>query len=217
MSSQLRWRIMTLQAALVLAFAFSAGFMFWASGYVQSTIRDQMAAQQINFPQANDPGITPAALTPCGALATNTTCPIPTSHAIGVSNSNAMKQYAGQPLTSGAQAEIYANDYINVHLSDMGKTYEQASSLAMLHPNDTAMVNLADTIFKGTTLRGMLLNAYGWWTVGDYTADAAYASILATLVVLGAFLFELFLAVRKTAVEPAARTVGQAQLQPSIT
>lgn len=200
---------MTLQAALVLLFVFGAGFLFWSSGYVHSTINNQLAAQQITFPKANDPGVTPAALTPCGALPNTATCPIATSHAVGVANSNAMTQFAGQTLANGDQAKAYADSYIQVHLSDMGMTYSQASYQALLHPTNTKFSDLANTIFKGTTLRGMLLQAYGWWTVGNYAGYAAIGMVVAALASLGAFLFELFGVVRRTATKPAGRSVGR--------
>lgn len=208
MTSPLRWRIMTLQAMLVLVLAFCAGFSFWASGYVHSTIRDQLSSQQITFPKANDPGISAQALRPCGNLAKNVTCTIPTSAAIGLANSKAMQKYAGQAMTTGAQAQTYANNYVAVHLSDMGMTYSEASAQALKHPTNTQMANLANTLFKGTTLRGMLLQAYGWWTVGDYTGLAGIGLLLAALAVLGAFLFELYFAVRTTTVTVAPK-VGQ--------
>ena len=53
------------------------------------------------------------------------------------------------------------------------------------------------TLFQGETLRSMLLNAYGWWTVGTYTTYAAFGLLLAALVVLGAMVFE-FVAARRT-------------------
>jgi hypothetical protein len=216
MTKPLRWRILTLQAALVILFAFCTGFMFWASGYVQSTVRNELSAQSITFPKANDPGVTAKALTPCGGLAKGTACSVPTSHAIGVANSNAMKKYAGQTLTNGNQAQAYADSYIKVHLSDMGMTYAQASYQALTHPKNAQMEALANTIFKGDTLRSMLLNAYGWWTIGSYTATAAVALLLATLATFGAFLFELLLLVRGTATQKLTRSVGQPQMQPTV-
>ena len=41
-----------------------------------------------------------------------------------------MRQYAGQQLTTGAQAETYADHFIAVHLKEIGggKTYAQLSA-----------------------------------------------------------------------------------------
>ena len=79
-----------------------------------------------------------------------------------------MNQYAGQELLTGAQAEIYANNFINVHLSEIGawQTYSQLSTAAQADPTNAKLAGEVATIFKGTTLRSMLLNAYGWGEIG---------------------------------------------------
>ena len=38
---------------------------------------------------------------------------------------------------------------------------------------------MVQTLFRGETLRSILLNAYGWWTVGTITLWAGFASVLA--------------------------------------
>jgi hypothetical protein len=102
-----------------------------------------------------------------------------------------MNQYAGQVMTTGDQAEVWANDYIKVHLSKM-PTYDQASATARANPTSTADAQVEATVFQGTTLRGMLLNAYGWWTVGTYALFAAIGLTIAAGVVLLTFVFELW-------------------------
>jgi hypothetical protein len=39
----------------------------------------------------------------------------------------------------------------------------------MAQPHNTQLANLVNTVFKGETLRSMLLNAYGWWKVSQIT------------------------------------------------
>ena len=51
----------------------------------------------------------------------------------------------------------------------------------------------------------MLLNAYGWWTIGTYTTYAAFGLILAALVVLGAMVFEFVAARRRVTVKVAQK------------
>jgi len=207
MTSELRWRVMTLQATLVLVLACGAGFLFWASNYTHSTIRDQLAAQSITFPAKGSASISAAALTPCATLAKGSVCPIGTGPSVGLANHNAMTKYAGVVMTTGDQAEVWANSFIQVHLSDIGYTYSGISELALTQPTNANYQTIDDTIFKGTTLRGMLLNAYGWWTVGTYTEYAAIGAVVAALVVLGAFIFELLVAVRAFGTSPAQRKV----------
>ena len=106
-----------------------------------------------------------------------------------------VSQYAGQQLLTGQQAEAYADHFIAVHLSEIGggKTYSQLSTEAIAQPNNTALANQVATVFKGTTLRSMLLNAYGWWKVSQILYIAALVSFgLGGLALIGS-LFALTL------------------------
>ena len=171
MTSGLRWRIFVLQVGLIGILAFVSGFAFWASSFATSTVHDQLAAQQIYFPAAGS-----AALT-----------------ALPKADDIAMTQYAGQELLTGAQAQVYANNFINVHLGEIGsgKTYSQLSTEAQAAPTNTKLAATVETIFKGTTLRSMLLNAYGWSEIGLFAGYAAIGLLVAAVVVLGAFIFEI--------------------------
>ena len=72
-----------------------------------------------------------------------------------------VSQYAGQQLLTGSQAKVYANDFIRVHLSEMpyGGVYAKASGAALKDPKNAQLQTVVNTIFKGTTLRGLVLNA----------------------------------------------------------
>ena len=85
----------------------AGGLLTWAYTFVNNQVTTQLTEQQIVFSAANDPSI--KALPPDDAAA--------------------MKQYAGQLMTTGAQAETYANHFIAVHLKEIGggKTYSQLS------------------------------------------------------------------------------------------
>jgi hypothetical protein len=91
-----------------------------------------------------------------------------------------VSQYAGEQLTTGAQAEVYADHFIAVHLSEMpyGGVYAKASAAAQANPKDTVVAGEVATIFKGTTLRGLLLEAYGFGQMGQIAGDAALASFI---------------------------------------
>jgi hypothetical protein len=104
-----------------------------------------------------------------------------------------LQQYAGQQLLTGDQAQVYANDFIGHHLQAIagGKTYSQVSALAQANPTDTKLAAQVQTLFRGETLRGLLLNGYGWWQVGQYALYAAIGLLIAAIVVLGALVFEL--------------------------
>jgi hypothetical protein len=129
------------------------GLLLWGSAYVHNTVQGQLAAQQITFPPA-------AAFAHPKAGTEITPSMIPS-----------VSQYAGQQLLTGQQAEAYADHFIAVHIQNMtgGKTYSQLSAQAQAQPNNTQLANLVNTVFKGETLRSMLLNAYGWWKISQIT------------------------------------------------
>jgi len=101
----------------------------------------------------------------------------------------AVGSFAGQQVTTGAQAEAFSR-YIGGHLAAVndGKTYAETSAEARaegLDPDVAAeLQGKADTLFKGETLRSILLNAYGWWTVATIALFAGFA-LIAMGIVLG--------------------------------
>jgi hypothetical protein len=140
-------------ASLGVALLIVGGLLLWGSAYVHNTVQGQLAAQQITFPPA-------AAFAHPKAGSEITPSMIPS-----------VSQYAGQQLLTGQQAEAYADHFIAVHITDMagGKTYSQLSTESLAQPNNTQLAGLVSTVFKGETLRSMLLNAYGWWKVSQIT------------------------------------------------
>lgn len=169
MSKDLRWRVIALQIVVTVAFAFTAGFLFWAAGFTHSYVHDELVSQQITFPPASSKAIT----------------------SLPAADAKAMSQYAGQPLDTGDKANTYANHFIKVHLSEIdgGKTYSQVSALSMADPKNTTLATDVQTLFRGETLRGLLLNAWGWWTIGTY---ALYAAIVMTVAAVASFLALIF-------------------------
>jgi hypothetical protein len=136
------------------------GLLLLGSAYVHNTVQGQLAAQQITFPPA-------AAFAHPKAGTEITPGMVPS-----------VSQYAGQQLLTGQQAEAYADGFIAVHIANMtgGQTYSQLSAKAMAQPNNTALAGQVATVFKGETLRSMLLNAYGWWKVSQITYIIALAA-----------------------------------------
>ena len=111
--------------------------------------------------------------------------------------------FAGQELTIGKQAECYANEFIGLHVKTSGKglTYAEIgdaqtalrAQIATAQRNDDPGVadlqkQLADltaqreTVFKGETLRGILLTSYGFSELGNKADQAA------TVIYLGVVL-----------------------------
>ena len=197
MNKAIRWRIVSLQAMLVVILAASSGFLFYQGSFVTGMVHDQLVAQQISFPGADQ-------IKAGGSLD-------PAKFSAEIRN------YAGQAVDNGDKARVYANDFIGVHLAGVagGKTYSQVSAAASVLNAQLATTATTDpnyatlqaqaatlagqkaTLFQGEMLRGTLLNSWGWWTVGVYTTYAAIGLMIAALVVLGALVFELQIAARK--------------------
>jgi len=195
MTKGLRWRVLVLQVGLSGILAFVAGFAFWASSFSHNMVRDQLAAQQIYFPQAG-------------------------SKALDAAVYPDLQQYAGQQVVSGEQAKAYADGFIGRHLQGVagGQTYSQVSAAALANPSDQKLAGQVQTLFRGETLRGLLLNAYGWWQVGQYAFYSAIGLVIAAAVVFGALLLELaiwYRAVRRERATARAPLVGEARLTPA--
>ncbi|MFV8382430.1 hypothetical protein [Corynebacterium hindlerae] len=110
----------------------------------------------------------------------------------------ALKPHQGDMMSTGPQAKVYADNFIWQHMmsSSDGKTYQEmgdvikeakkngASEEEIKKLNDTR-----DQLFKGDTLRGILLNAYGWWLVGSIAiwAGVGLIAIAVILAILGFF------------------------------
>jgi hypothetical protein len=144
-------------AAILLV---AGGLLTWGSAYVHNTVQGQLSAQQIYFPPQ-------AAFAHAKAGTEITPSMIPS-----------VSQYAGEQMLTGQQAEAYADHFIAVHIAEMGggKTYSQLSTESLAAPKNTALAGVVQTVFRGETLRSMLLNAYGWWKVSQITYIAAIAA-----------------------------------------
>jgi len=147
------------------------------ANFANDYVHNQLAEQKIVF-------------TPLNALGKDT-------------QAQCLKDNAGKALTSGKQAECYANNYIRVHLAEVndGKTYAETSNAqrgvetqleALTDPNsaqgrqldaqNTALTGQVQTLFCGETLRGLLLTSYGFSIFGDRAQTAAYVCYALALV-----------------------------------
>lgn len=148
--------------ALVLLAA--SGALFFAHDFIHGQVYDQLSAEQIHFPAAGSAAIT----------------------SLPAADQAAMNEYAGQQLTNGAQAKVWANNFMAVHLQEIGggKTYAALSSESMADPTNTALASKVDLVFRGETLRGLLLNAYAFDTMATVANWAAFGALIAGAVLL---------------------------------
>src|SRR5215475_10961825 len=150
--------------ALAAVLLVAGGLLTWGHNFVSSEVHNQLAAQKIVFPPASSDSI----------------------KTLPKADAAAMRVYAGQEMTTGAQAQTYADHFIAVHLSEIGGglTYSQLSAKAMADPGNTKLADQVATVFKGTTLRGMLLNAYGFWQMGQIALIGAIAAFAGAALML---------------------------------
>jgi hypothetical protein len=146
-------------AAILLA---TGSLLMWGHNFADSQVHNQLAQQQITFPAATSPAIADPAIKPY------------------------LTKYAGQQMVNGAQAKAYADHFIAVHLEKAGggQTYAQLSSKAQANPKDAALAAQVETMFKGETLRGMLLNAYAFWKMGQIALWAAMVSFVGSALMM---------------------------------
>ena len=159
---------------VVVVLIVAGALLMWGASFANSNVHDQLAKQQIVFPPASafahaKPGteITPSMIP-------------------------SVSQYAGQQLLTGEQARVYADDFIAVHLSELpyGGVYAKLSTAARAQPNNAKLQALVQTSFQGTTLQGLLLEAYAFsvfGTIAFWAGIAAFclAFVMAILVGLG--------------------------------
>ncbi|MHB1595161.1 MAG: hypothetical protein ACYCO9_09280 [Streptosporangiaceae bacterium] len=151
---------LALTAILVVA----GGLLLWGNSFANSQVHSQLAAQKIVFPTTSNAEF----------------------KALPKSDQAAMQPYAGQQMVTGAQAETYANHFIAVHLQEIGGglTYSQLSAKSMAQPNNVKLAGQVATVFKGTTLRSMLLTAYAFWKLGEIALVAAIVSFIGAAIML---------------------------------
>ncbi len=162
-------------AALVLAIA--GGLLTWGATFSNDYVHDELSSQNIFFPPEEQ---------------------------LQAEGRDDLVQYADEQVTTGQQAEAYAS-YIDGHLQDVadGKTYaeiddrgaraavEEAeesgaseAEVAELQATADELTAQRDTLFRGETLRGLLLSSYAWSTIGLIAGIAAVVAFVASAVTL---------------------------------
>jgi hypothetical protein len=171
--------IVTLVGVVLSIFLFvAAGLLNWGYTFTDSQVKSQLSAQQINLPA--DTGNPNADATTVAFFKAN----------------------GNKIMSTGKQAQMYADHYLGFHLSGM-PTYAAASAAsraaagaAAAAPTDVALQATAaktaatlETVFKGTTLRGTLLTAYAFWQMGQIAKIGAGVSLVGGLLLLLLSLF----------------------------
>lgn len=166
-----------------IVFAVAGGLLSWGANFSNDYVRDELSSQNVFFPDE-------ASLVEEGR--------------------DDLVKYADQQVTTGPEAEAYAS-YIGGHLEAIadGQTYSEIddrgaaqavedaeasgaseAEIAELQATADQLKGQRDSLFKGETLRGLLLSSYAWSTIGRIAGIAAWvayagAVVLAGLVVAG--------------------------------
>ena len=185
----------------VVVLAIAAGLLTWGNRFAADYVGDELSSQNITFPSAD---------------------------ALSAQGRDDLTQYGDQALNTGKEAEAYAS-FINGHLQgiadgatyadlgavesaakadvqaavDAGQPHAQIDDLQATADGVTAQ---RDSLFKGETLRGLLLSAYAWSTVGRIAGIAAIAAYIATALM--AVLVALGLLHRRRLIASSATTQG---------
>ena len=160
------WIGLGLAAVMLVA----GGLLTWASNFVDNEVKTQFLAQDITMPDQK--GI--------DALESQ-------------ADKDALTPFIGQKLENGSQAKAYADHYILAHMnaSSNGETSSVVSGKALAAnktapdaPETKALMNLRQSLFMGSTLRGLLLYGYAFATMGTIAGYAAIGAFAAAVLFL---------------------------------
>ncbi len=165
--------IVTAVGFALAAFLFvAAGLLNWGATFANDSVKTQLENQNISFPAAE-------------------TMPEATK--------DQLAQWAEQKVTTGEMARDYSDLYIWEHMkassiavAGVPLTYSEASGkyMGMIRsgtgtPEEiTQYADLRETLFMGNTLRGMLLQAYAFGTLGVIAGYSAIAALAGGVLML---------------------------------
>lgn len=160
--------------ALAALLIVGGGLLTWASVFVGNQVESQLAAQRITMPSEER---------------------INADASLSDADKEALLPFAGNEMSSGAEARAFADNYILAHMnaSSDGRTYEEVSGEFMQRfptdadkatPEAQEMAGLRQSLFMGNTLRGLLLNAYAFGTMGTIAGWAAIAAFVGAAVMI---------------------------------
>jgi hypothetical protein len=133
--------------------------LLWGANFGNNMVHTQLSAQKITFPAKGSSQLDPKEFPD-------------------------LQQYAGQAVDNGPKAKAYANGFIRRHLKQIGggQTYSEISAKAQQDKNNQQLQNHANTLFRGETLRGLLLFSWGWATISRIAFWAGIAALLGFLI-----------------------------------
>ena len=175
--------LISMGTVAAVVFAAAGGLLMWGSNFAEDYVHDELASQNVTFPSADE---------------------------LREEGRDDLVGYAGEDVTTGDEAEAYAS-FIDGHLQGIadGQTYSQIddrgaaqavveaeeagaspAEIAELQATADELRGQRDSLFRGETLRGLLLTSFAWATVGEIAGIAAWvalagAAVMAGLVIAG--------------------------------
>ena len=159
-------------AGLAVFLFIAAALLNWGASFAQDSVTSQLENQNISFPALE---------------------------AMPVDTKAQLAKWAGKSVNTGEMARDYSDLYIWEHMKASGvaalgkpATYSEVSGMYMGlvrgGSTDTEEIkklgDLRESLFMGNTLRGMLLTAYAFGTMGVIAGYGAIAALIGGLVML---------------------------------
>ena len=156
----------------------AAALLNWGASFADESVATQLSQQKITMPDKDSAGF----------------------KALSEEAQKELAPFSNMPLTTGEQAQAYADFYIGSHLKGIagGKVYSEVSGMALgaaakskADPTNAALAaetaNLMGqrtSLFMGETLRGLLLYSFAFWQIGQIAMYAAWAAAAGGLLML---------------------------------
>jgi hypothetical protein len=171
----------------IAAVVIGAGVLLtWGHSIIGNQVHNELTAQKIYFPLSSSKTIT----------------------ALPAADAAAMSQYSGQQMTTGPQAETYADHLVGVQMQTIahGLSYAQIINQVSSDRKDATTLEIeAANVFRAQTIRSQLQGVYGFWKIGQIMSFAAIVAFVsaALLLIVSAFgLIRLRRAAAQTGTQP---------------
>ena len=156
----------------------AAALLNWGASFADESVATQLSQQKITMPDKDSAGF----------------------KALSEEAQTALAPFSNLPLTTGKQAQVYADFYIGSHLKGIagGKVYSEVSGMALaaaakskadpanaaLAAESANLMGQRTSLFMGETLRGLLLYSFAFWQIGQIAMYAAWAAAVGGLLML---------------------------------
>jgi hypothetical protein len=172
-------RIVSFVGLGLSAFLFiAAALLNWGASFANESVATQLEQQKITMPDKASAGF----------------------KSLPQQAQEALTPFSNMPLTTGKQAQAYADFYIGSHLKGIagGKVYSEVSGAALaaaakskaepanieLAAESAVLMGQRTSLFMGETLRGLLLYSFAFWQIGQIAMYAAWAAAIGGVLML---------------------------------